>query len=147
MPVNNRGICVITLIPGASIIKFYTRVCFSYLHKLEHLPLTFTYNFGQVHESIFRVESCIGSTLAGYSLAHKYWTRLEVNRSGKQSLLRNGKNYCLKTFYSIGTRVLSYKTFQAHYVSTAFMVRLGPLLCFCFDKHTSLPKNICNTSP
>jgi len=45
----------------------------------------------------------MGSTLVGFSLAHKYQTRVEVNGIGKRvSLIRYGYNYSLKKFHSTG---------------------------------------------
>ncbi len=45
----------------------------------------------------------MGSILVGFSLVFKYYTRVEVNISGKHSsLLRNGNSYGREKFYSIG---------------------------------------------
>ncbi len=79
-----------------------------YRNKLECLPLPFTYTWAyQSGASYGTPLSCLAP-----GLARKYYTRVEVNGSGKySSLLSYGNNCFSKTFYSTAHWGLYYKTF------------------------------------
>ncbi len=81
---------------------FATAICFhlSLICKVRSLPLEW-------------VPSIRGSTLIGSFLARKYYTRLQVNSSGKHSsLLRYGNDYSRKKFYGRVHSNPEYKTFK-----------------------------------
>ncbi len=97
-------------------------------NKLECLKCqTLPPQLGQGWEPTTRFCSVRGSTLVNSFLACKYQTKSEVTDSGKHSsLLRYGKNYTRKMFYSTGYWGQCYKSFLSEL--SIFLTNLECLL-------------------